>query len=75
MQSKNENFSMQDAMRLAATPAGQKLLEILKASGNIEKTRQYAASGDMEQAKASLSDILKSPQVQQLLREMEKSHG
>ncbi len=76
MQNHNENFSMQDALRLASTPAGQQLLQLLKSSGgdSIDQARKHAASGDYQQAKNSLSDILKSPKVQQLLREMENSH-
>lgn len=76
MQNKNENFSMQDALRLASTPAGQQLLQLLKSSGgdSIEQARKHAASGDYQQAKNSLSDIMKLPKIQQLLREMENSH-
>ncbi len=73
MQNKNDSFSMQEALRLASTPAGKQLIALLQSSGSnrIEEARKHAASGNMEQAKASLSDILSSPTVQQLLREME----
>ncbi len=73
----NKNDSMQEALRLAGTPAGQQLIALLKASGgsSLEQARKHAANGDMEQAKQSLSAILSSPKVQQLLKEMEKNHG
>ncbi len=74
MQNKNDN--MKEAMRLAATPAGQQLIQLLQASGgaSIEQARLHAANGNMEQAKAALSELLKSPRVQQLMKQMEKGH-
>ncbi len=77
MQNKDDNFSMQEAMRLAATPAGQQLIGLLQSSGgnSLEQARRHAASGNMEQAKAALAEVLRSPKVQQLLKEMEQRHG
>ncbi len=77
MPNKHENYSMQDAMRLASTPAGQQLIALLKASGgnSLEQAQKHMKSGNMEQARASLSEVLSSPKVQQLLRELEKGHG
>ncbi len=76
MQNKNENFSIQEAMRLASTPAGKQLLQIIQSAGGdtVEQARKHAASGDYQQAQQALSDMLKSSKVQQLLKEMEKHH-
>ncbi len=73
----NKNDSIREALRLAETPAGQQLIAFIKASGGtgLEQARKHAANGDMEQAKQSLSAILSSPRVQQLIKEMEKCHG
>ncbi len=74
MQSQPDKKAIQEALRLANSPAGQQLLKVLNSQrGEImEKARQQAQQGDLEQAKATLSQVLQSPQVQQLLKEMEK---
>lgn len=76
MQNNKNPFSMEDAVRLAGTPAGQQLLALLQSTGgsSMEDARKAVEKGDYTQAKNSLSEILKSPQVQKLLREMEQGH-
>lgn len=76
MQNKPDNFSMQDAMRLANSPAGKELIAALRSSGGSDLTQaqQAVAKGDYESAKQSLSQILKSPQIQAILKEMEKNN-
>lgn len=64
--------TIQEAMRLAKTPAGQQLLNMLQ-QNNSEELRQAmekAAAGDMSQAKLAVSAMLKDPQVQKLLEQM-----
>ncbi len=65
-------FSMEDAMRLAGTPAGKQLLNLLRSSRDVDMNaaRKAVEAGDIEQAKKSLSSLLQSPDVQSLLREM-----
>lgn len=77
MQHNNNKFSMEDALQLASTPAGQELIALLKATGgqDMEKAKQAAQRGDYTEVKNNLSELLKSPKVQQLLREMEKNNG
>lgn len=76
MQNKPDNFSMQDAMRLANSPAGKELIATLRSAGgsDLQQAQKAVAKGDYESAKQSLSQILKSPQIQALLQEMEKSN-
>ena len=73
MQNKPDNFSMTDALRLANSPSGKQLIALLQQTGgdDLEQARQAAAKGDYESAKSNLSQILKSPQIQALLKEME----
>ena len=77
MENQKQPFSMEDIARLAGTPAGQQLIALLQSTGgqDVENARKAAQSGDYAQAKNSLSHILRSPKVQQLLKEMEKNHG
>lgn len=77
MQNNQENFSIQDAMRLANTPAGKELLALLKSGGGdtMDKARKQAEQGDFEQVKQTLSSVLQSPRVQELLQEMRKNNG
>ncbi len=70
------SFSMDDALRLAATPAGKELLNLLKSNTSQDMTsaRKAVESGDYEMAKKSLSSLLQSPEIQKLLRQMENGH-
>lgn len=76
MQNKPENFSMQDIMRLANSPAGKKLISLLRNTGSsdLEQARKAAEKGDYESAKSNLTEIMKSPQIQALIKEMEQNH-
>ena len=77
MKSNKENFSIQDAMRLAETPAGKELLSILQSSGgdSVDKAKKAAEQGDYAQVKESLSELMKSPKIQSLLKEMGQQNG
>ena len=64
--------AIREAMRLAKTPAGQQLMNMLQ-QNNSEELRhamEKAAAGDMVQAKQAVSAMLKDPQVQKLLEQM-----
>ncbi|MBO5078759.1 MAG: hypothetical protein J6B67_03635 [Oscillospiraceae bacterium] len=76
MQQYPDKKAMQEALRLANSPAGQKLLELLKNTGGsaVETAKTQAESGDFAQAKQTLSQVLASEEVKKLLREMGKSH-
>ena len=73
MQKNSQNFSMQEAMRLANSEAGQKLLAILKDSDSamLRQAMDEASAGNFENTQKALSSLLSSPQVQALLKELE----
>lgn len=66
------NFSMQEAMRLMNTEAGQKLIALLQQSNDpgLQKAMEQAAQGDIAQAKQALSKLTASQEVQNLLRQL-----
>ena len=72
-----ENISMQEVMRFAKSPAGQKLLAALRSTGTdqVDKIKQYSAQGNYTQAQSALSEIMKNPQVQNILKEMGRNNG
>ena len=74
MQKNSQNFSMQDAVRLAGTDAGQQLLRHLQQTQGdaLQKAAAMAAAGDFRRAGASLAPLLESPEVRALLRQLEK---
>ena len=77
MEENSNNFSMQDMMRLAGTPAGQQLLDHLqkKNSKQLQMAIAHAVSGNMDQAKALLSEMIGDPESQKLIRQLGGSHG
>lgn len=72
MQKKNQDFSMEEVMRLANSPAGQQLLAMLKQgdSAKLEQAVTQAKTGDYSQAGQTLSTMLSSPEAQKLLKEL-----
>ena len=77
MQENSNNFSMQDMMRLAGTPAGQELLNYLhqKNEKQLQMAIAYAVSGNMDRAKELLSQMIADPQAQKLVQQLGGSHG
>ncbi len=72
MQKKSQDFSMEDIMRVAQSPAGQQLLAMLQKSdnGKLEQAVQQAKTGDYTQASQILRTMLSSSQAQSLLKEL-----
>ena len=73
MQKNCEDFSVQDALRMAQSPAGKQLLAILRGNNTaqLQQVMDLAKAGDMEKASTALQSMLSSPQAQQLLKQME----
>ncbi len=72
MQKNSQDFSMQEALRLAQSPAGQRLLALLQAS-NPQMIRQAAGQankGNYQQAEQTLQSLLSDPEVQRLLQQL-----
>ena len=72
MQKNSDNFSMQEALRLAKSPAGQQLLALLQQSNPdaMKTAMQQASTGDYSQIQQTLAPLLASEDVQKLLRQM-----
>ena len=78
MQKNSDNFSMQEAMRLAKTDAGQQLLAMLQSqdSDAMKQAMAQAGRGNYDQLKQTLAPLLASPEVQKLLSQLGRdAHG
>lgn len=69
----SQNFSMEQAMAFASSPAGKQLLTLLQRKGgsDLARAQALAAAGDMTKAKDSLSSLLSDPQIRSLLKQLE----
>ena len=67
---------MNQLMKLAASPAGQRLLSLLQNDTSIDfkKLAQSASSGNYADAKDQLSSFLSSAEITKLLKELEKTY-
>lgn len=72
MKKNSGNFSLEEAMALANSEAGQQIIERLKAQNNpnLQKAAQEAASGNYRNAKKALTDALTSEQIQSILEQL-----
>jgi len=72
VQKKSQNFSTEEIMRLAQSPAGQQLIALLRQSdpAKLQQAVTQAQSGDFTNAGQTLSAMLSSPQAQQLLKDL-----
>ena len=77
MEKNFQDFSMQEALRLAQTPAGQRLLAVLQQQYG-EQLRQVidqAAAGHYEEVQRKMTDLLYNPEAQSLLNQMRGSQN
>ena len=67
---------MNQLMKLAASPAGQRLLSMLQNDNNIDlkKLAQSASSGNFSEAKEQLSGFLASDEANMLMKELGKTY-
>ena len=68
------DFSMQQAMQLARSPAGQQLIALMQRSDGPEfrQAMELASAGKFQEAAKILSSFMASPEAQTLLKQMEK---
>ena len=66
------NPDMARLLRLAQSPAGQKLMGLLQQSGDkqVNEAMEKAAAGDYDQAKQLLSALLDSREAKELLSQL-----
>lgn len=72
MQKKSQDFSMEEVMQLAKSPAGQQLLAMLQ-QADAEKVQQaaaQAAQGDYAAAAKIAKQLLSDPEAQALMRQL-----
>lgn len=64
--------SMQEMLRLAASPAGKQLIALMQQKGgeDLQKAMKLAATGDYMQIKKAMESVLSDPQAQKLLKEL-----
>ena len=78
MEKKYDDFSMQEAIRLAQSDTGQQLLHLLK-NNHSEAARSAmnsAQNGDIAQAQKALQAFLSDPKAQALLQDLKEGrHG
>ena len=72
MQKNSDNLSMQDALRLAKSEAGQQLFAALRAHNApaMDRAMEQAAVGDYSQIKDTLSSLLASPEIKAMLEQL-----
>ena len=72
MENKSQDFSMNDVMRIAKSPAGQQLIAMLqqKDSAALAEAASQAKAGNYSQAGQTLSALLSSPEAQRLMKEL-----
>ena len=77
MQKNSQNFSMQELLRLANSPAGQQLLAYLQENNpnGVKQAMTQAASGNQQELGKTIAQLLSSPQAQELLHKLEGDHG
>ena len=73
MQNKEHNgIPIQEAIKMAQSPAGQQLIQLLQQKGgaDLQSALEQAAAGDYAQAKKAISALMQNPEAQDLFRKM-----
>ena len=72
MQENSNQKMIQEALRLASTPAGQQLLALLQKNGGTElqDAMNQAATGNYDQAKKALASLMADPEAKKLLDQL-----
>lgn len=72
MVKKSDDFSMQEIMHLAKSPAGQQLLAMLQRtdSDKVQRAADLAAAGQYNQAAQTLQSMLASEEAQSLIKQL-----
>lgn len=72
MEKKSQDFSKEDVLRMASSPAGQQLIAMLRQgdSATLEQAVAQAKAGDFSKASQTLSAMLSSPEAQRLMKDL-----
>ena len=65
-------ISLQEVLRMAASPAGQQLIAMLRKQSDSEfqAAMSSAAAGDYTQAKQAIEKLITDPQARKLLNQL-----
>lgn len=77
MQNNSQNFSMQDLMRIAQSPAGRQLISLLQQGDprELDKITHLASTGNLSQAKDMLQQILNTDKAKDLMQQLGENNG
>ena len=77
MQKNSDNLSMQEALRLAKSEAGQALFAALRSRDGaaMERAMEQAAAGDYSKIQSTLSSLLSSPDIKAMLEQMGRQNN
>lgn len=72
MKKNSGDFSVEEAMRLANSPAGQQLFALLKRTDTaaLNKAMDQAAAGDYNQVQDTISALMANEEVKALLAQL-----
>ena len=72
MQKKSQDFSMEEVLRLAKSPAGQQLLAMLQQADTeqVQQVARQAAAGNYAQASQALQALLATEEAQKLVKQL-----
>ena len=72
MEKKSQDFSMENAIRLAKSPVARQLMDTMRAKDPqaLDQAMAQAAAGDYDQVRRELSNLLSSPEIQALLKQL-----
>lgn len=68
MEKNSQNFSMEDAMKLARSPEARQLFDLLQAKN--PSAVADAASGDYQKLRQSLGSLMADPEIRALLKQL-----
>ena len=77
MNKKSQDFSFAQAQKLANTPAGKQLMQLLQQqdSGQLQHAMDLASAGNYKEAGKMLQSLLASPEAQKLMQQLGGHHG
>ncbi len=77
MQKNSEHFSMQEILRMANSPAGQALMQLLQEQDPqaVRSAQANAQAGDIQKATENLSRFLSDPKTRALLQQLQEAQN
>lgn len=72
----NNEHALQEAMRIAQSPAGKQLWNLLQRNNQdaLNKAMQLAAKGNIPEAQSILKSLLEDSETQNILRQIGGTH-